>query len=42
LANPPVAANELNDSDAADHACFADFTDVFALAGLSAITSWRV
>jgi hypothetical protein len=34
----PLTAKQLDDSDAADHACFADFTDVFAHMELSAST----
>jgi hypothetical protein len=32
----PLTAKQLDDSAAADHACFAGFTDVFAHPGLSA------
>jgi hypothetical protein len=31
----PLTANELDDSDTAYYACFADFTDVFAHMGVS-------
>jgi hypothetical protein len=32
----------LDDSAATDHACFADFTDVFTLVALSGLALWRV
>jgi hypothetical protein len=38
----PVNAMQLDDSASADHACFADSTDVFAYPGLSGLALWRV
>jgi hypothetical protein len=37
----PLNAKQLNDSAAADHACFADSTDVFCIRWLSAGASWQ-
>jgi hypothetical protein len=38
----PLIKLQLDDSDAADHACFADSTDVFSVWALSGTASWRV
>jgi hypothetical protein len=37
----PLTAKQLNDSVAADHACFADSTDVFGIAALSDRPLWQ-
>jgi len=37
----PLKAKQLNDSAAADHACFADSTDVFGITGLSDGVLWQ-
>jgi len=37
----PLTAKQLNDSAPADHACFADSTDVFGMPALSAGVLWR-
>jgi hypothetical protein len=35
LKKAPLTAKQLNDSAMADHACFADSTDVFGISGVS-------
>jgi hypothetical protein len=37
----PLTAKQLNDSASADHACFADSTDVFGIEGLSGGMVWQ-
>jgi hypothetical protein len=37
----PLNAKQLNDSAAADHACFADSTDVFCTKRVSDGASWQ-
>jgi hypothetical protein len=37
----PLTAKQLNDSASADHACFADSTDVFGIKRVSAGSVWR-
>jgi hypothetical protein len=41
LENAPLTAMQLNDSVAADHACFADSTDVFRIAAVSGGVLWQ-
>jgi hypothetical protein len=38
----PLIKLQLDDSDAADHACFADSTGVFRVSAVSGTASWRV
>jgi hypothetical protein len=37
----PLTAKQLNDSATADHACFADSTDVFGIIRLSEVALWQ-
>jgi hypothetical protein len=37
----PLTAKQLNDSAPADHACFADSTDVFGIRALSGVALWQ-
>jgi len=37
----PLTAKQLNDSAPADHACFADSTDVFGMLALSDGALWQ-
>jgi hypothetical protein len=37
----PLSAKQLNDSAAADHACFADSTDVFCIRRVFEGASWQ-